>query len=97
MKWILIAIIRLYWLLAPQSIRERCIFRETCSRHVMRCTHERGVTGGWRALTLRMRQCRPGYVLLSADIRTANGSRLVLVADGSLIDANDLRTDLFER
>jgi putative component of membrane protein insertase Oxa1/YidC/SpoIIIJ protein YidD len=86
MKWLIIGAIRIYWLIAPQWLRSRCLFRESCSRHVMRHALERGAVGAWSAFWQRYRQCRPGVRLLELD----GGARIAILADGTTVDADQL-------
>ena len=80
MTWLLLGGIRLYWILRPIQCR-RCVFKESCSRHVYRVTESFGLGAGVGALYSRYRQCRPGYVVCaSADglcLRLADGSYLL--------------------
>ena len=79
MKWLLISAIHLYKKL-PRWFKRKCIFKETCSSHVLRMTRESGFRAGMRNLTIRMLQCRRGYVVLFDGnlkhwvVRFANGS-----------------------
>ena len=79
MKWLLIGVILLYRRL-PRRLKRKCLFKETCSAHVLRMTRESGFRVGMRNLWLRMTQCCPGYVVLfDGDVkhwvvRFANGS-----------------------
>jgi len=79
MKWLLIGVIHLYRSL-PHCFKRKCLFKETCSLHVLRMTRESGFRMGIRNLRIRMAQCRTGYVVLfDGDVkhwvvRFANGS-----------------------
>jgi hypothetical protein len=66
MRWVLLAAIQAYWRLKPPNGWRTCLFRESCSRHVYRRTVEDGLFAGLLALRLRMRRCRPGFVVLPA-------------------------------
>jgi putative component of membrane protein insertase Oxa1/YidC/SpoIIIJ protein YidD len=68
MKWLLMALIHLYWII-PQKRRRRCIFKQTCSKYVYQTTKEKGFFNGIQALKQRMRQCRPAYALYTGDDR----------------------------
>lgn len=87
MKWLLLGAIRAYWRLIPPERRRRCLFRESCSRHVYRRARDEGFISGLRALARRWRACRPGYGLLAA--REA-GEPLVLLADGAVMRIDQL-------
>jgi putative component of membrane protein insertase Oxa1/YidC/SpoIIIJ protein YidD len=62
MKYLLLLLIRLYWLL-PKAWRRRCIFKCTCSHYVFQITRQYGFIAGIKALRKRYKQCRPGYNL----------------------------------
>lgn len=78
MKSLLLAAIRFYWFAWPALRRRRCLFRETCSKHVYRITERRGLMAGLRALRTRTQQCRPGFALAECA-----GHTVVVFADGS--------------
>lgn len=84
MKWLLLGGIRLYWILWPTHERRRCVFRESCSRHVYRVCAAHGIGAGLGAWRVRYRQCRPGYAVFASP----DGLRLRL-ADGSHLLARD--------
>jgi uncharacterized protein len=79
MKWTLIGVIHLYRRLPP-SFKRKCLFKETCSSHVLRMTRASGFCVGLRSLRLRILQCRPGYVVFFDNdenhwaVRFADGS-----------------------
>jgi len=80
MKYILLVIIRLYWLI-PCKYRRKCIFKESCSRYVYRNTQERGIIGGMQSLKKRVCTCRNPKGLFE----TKDGQQLIILADGSTI------------
>src|SRR5689334_416441 len=79
MKWVLIGIIHLYRR-SPARFKRTCLFRSTCSAHVLQTTRASGFWAGLRSLRLRIRQCRAGYVIYFDNdknhwaVRLANGS-----------------------
>jgi uncharacterized protein len=85
MKWVLIAIIKLYWIVIPENKKRTCLFKETCSRYVYRHTVEHGFFKGMRALVQRAKKCRKGYQLYTGE----NGFEIKL-ADGSIICENEI-------
>lgn len=66
MKWLLIALIHLYWII-PKKHRRPCIFKHTCSKYVYQTTKEKGLLRGIQALKQRMKQCTPNYALYTGD------------------------------
>ena len=91
MSYALICLIRLYWLW-PCKRHRRCIFRETCSRHVYRITKRHGFLAGARSLKRRILHCRPGYV-----ITAQSGELGLLFKDGTFVGQQFIRDDLLEK
>lgn len=64
----------------PAFFKRKCLFKETCSAHVLRIAYESGLRVGLLTLRERVSQCRPGYlVFFDAEINCwgvcfANGS-----------------------
>jgi uncharacterized protein len=79
-KHLLLACMRGYWKFWPRHLKRRCIYRETCSCHVYRVTTQRGFLEGCRALSQRIRTCRPGYTVSTH--RTEIG---LILRDGSFL------------
>ena len=61
MKWVLLNVIHFYWQLRFLRKRRTCLFKESCSHHVYRITHDSGFKAGVVALGYRISSCRPGY------------------------------------
>jgi hypothetical protein len=91
MKWLLLIVIRAYWVVIPSRHRRVCLFRETCSRYVDRITRTEGLVAGLIALFRRYHQCRGGYRRVLSE--TAEGWALRL-SDGTLVEARDLSLEL---
>lgn len=68
MRYTLLFIIQLYWLLVPKNKRRQCIFKETCSNYVYRITRQQGLRAGIAALNDRKKKCRPGYYYINENI-----------------------------
>jgi hypothetical protein len=92
MRWVLLAAIQAYWRLKPPNGWRTCLFRESCSRHVYRRTVEDGLFAGLLALRLRMRRCRPGFVVLPAT--PLRPEPLVLLRDGSAAPLSEMAAHL---
>lgn len=60
----------MYWFLIPAKKRNRCIFSESCSKHVYKKTKEKGLWYGLKALRFRYQNCRPGYQLIPVENET---------------------------
>ncbi|MFM5893100.1 MAG: hypothetical protein ACKOQM_01525 [Novosphingobium sp.] len=91
MRWMIRAIIRTYWLLIPAYRRRKCLFKESCSRHVYRET-DAGFHDAIRAFRYRFGACRPGYVRL--ETKDADGTALFMMRDGSIVRADLLAVGL---
>ena len=88
MKWLLIAAIRLYQNALRPHLGRVCIFQESCSRAVLERTQRLGFVAGISELTVRLKQCRPGYRPL--DIFSKDGERLFVLADLTIVKASCL-------
>ncbi len=84
MKYLLLVLIRLYWLV-PSKSRNRCLFKEFCCRHVFRVTSTNGFKAGIKALKFRFRTFRPTYKLLAVGRQS-----VLLCKNGHLIDAANM-------
>lgn len=62
MRWLLLAIIRMYWLI-PKSKRRTCLFKKSCSHYVYDATKLHGLQKGLECLRYRFKNCRQGYIL----------------------------------
>lgn len=90
MKGVVIGAIRLYQILAPRSLRERCIFASSCSQFVLEGAARGGVTLAWLRLRQRMRVCGPGYYAVAFKDADGNDNVAVLLRDGSTVPASEL-------
>ncbi|MEN2487062.1 membrane protein insertion efficiency factor YidD [Flavobacterium sp. B11] len=61
MKYIILLIIRMYWILIPQSKRRKCIFKKSCSNYVFETTQKEGLISGLKAFRFRYNNCRNGF------------------------------------
>jgi len=68
MKYLLLVLIKCYWLIVPKSKRRKCIFRETCSQYVYRITLNKGFGHGLKALQFRYRNYKNGYEIFKNPI-----------------------------
>ncbi len=80
MKYILMFLIRLYWLI-PKKRRRNCIFKENCSAYIYRVLKEKGLKAGIDACIHRYKQCRPGYI----HFKTDDGTQWVMLKDQTII------------
>ncbi len=80
MQYLLLGLIRLYWLIMPKAWRRECIFRVSCSYHVYGITQREGLLAGLSAFKYRWKTCRPGY-----RVECWDGNMMVHLADGSVV------------
>ena len=90
MRQVLAAMVVTYQRLAPNKIRGRCIFGESCSNFVLRRLREDGAGAGLRAFRERFEQCRPGYFLLPRGALDEAMETPVRLADGSVVEVATL-------
>lgn len=64
MKWVFLLTIRFYWWVIPPSKRNRCIFKESCSRAVYWEIKQKGLLLGLKMFHFRFQNCRSGYHLV---------------------------------
>lgn len=86
MRYLLLIVIRIYWLW-PKAGRRQCIFEESCSHYVFGITKRHGMAAGIRALKKRYRTCRGGYYRIDD-----NRARLV---DGSIVAVDRLNKNIW--
>ncbi len=61
MKLFILLVIRLYWVLIPQSNRRKCIFKTSCSNYVFEITQKEGFMKGLKAFQFRYKNCRGNF------------------------------------
>lgn len=82
MKFLLILMIRLYWVTFPKSKRRTCIFRISCSQHVYQTTKKEGFYKGLIALRYRYLNCRSGFQIFDHPI---DGSKMIMLPSGQVL------------
>ncbi len=85
MKWTILFVIRLYWLI-PKRYKRSCLFKVSCSNFVYKSAQERGFLCGISAYLTRKKQFRPGYQII---ISKSIGNQIKLV-DGCFISENEV-------
>lgn len=70
MKYLLLFIIKAYWLLIPTSKRKHCLFKQSCSNYVFQEAKDQGLVKGLKALLFRYENCRSGYQLIPVENET---------------------------
>jgi uncharacterized protein len=79
MKYFLLVIIKLYWLI-PAKHRRECLFKESCSKYVYRITSEQGFLEGMKSLKKRINQCSGGYATFKIE-----NQEMVLLKDKTIV------------
>jgi putative component of membrane protein insertase Oxa1/YidC/SpoIIIJ protein YidD len=92
MKFLILGIIQLYWLLIPEKRRRNCIFKISCSRYVYSQTKYFGFIAGLTGAKNRFYQCRPGYKVIR------NGAKFICLHlnDGTKLLKPDISLKLIE-
>lgn len=93
MKYFVLAAVQLYCLTIRPFLSRRCIFRESCSAHVLRVARTQGGRAGLIALVSRMRACRPGYYVVVSSQTLETEFHL---ADGTVVSVDDVSEAVFE-
>jgi len=83
---LLINIIRLYQVFFPKKYRGKCLYKESCSNHVLRITRDKGLAKGLKALTYRYKNCRPNYYLTT----DKSGNKLLITASNEVVEEKDI-------
>lgn len=90
MKYLIIWAILLYQRVAPPSIRERCIFKVSCSNYVLEGAREVGALEALKRFRHRTKCCRPGYKPINTQIADHEGLFLLRLRDGSIAEEKEL-------
>ena len=65
--------------------RRECLFRVSCSEHVLRAARVEGLGGAWLAFRERLRTCRADY-----SVAVRNGQPCALTRSGDLLPFAEL-------
>lgn len=87
MRLILLNIIRLYWLIIPESKRKKCIFNISCSNKIYDEIKLNGLKSGLKELNFRVKNCRPGFDVFT-DYKT--GHIKMILKTGVILDENQI-------
>lgn len=85
MKFLFLTIIRLYQAFAPESIRSKCLYKESCSNYVFRITKDIGFKAGINAFIHRIKNCKPGYYIIEE-----KGKLLLITINNEVIEEKDI-------
>jgi putative component of membrane protein insertase Oxa1/YidC/SpoIIIJ protein YidD len=68
MKYLILYIIKLYWLIKPKNSKPKCIFKKSCSHYIYVKTEKHGLTEGIKAFVFRFKNCRNGFEIFNNPI-----------------------------
>ena len=81
MKYLMLAVIKIYQIFIPKQFRGKCLFKESCSQYVYRITKEKGYRAGINALRYRINNCRGNYYLIES-----NGKILLITVRNEVVE-----------
>ncbi|MCY0968924.1 membrane protein insertion efficiency factor YidD [Chryseobacterium wangxinyae] len=87
MKYLLLLIIKIYWLIIPASKRRQCIFRKSCSKYVYEETISKGLFSGLTAFRYRFKNCRSGVHFFENPV---NGKLQIILPNNQVHDENEI-------
>ena len=91
MKYLMLLIIRVYWLLIPSNFRRSCLFSVSCSKYVYHKTKMYGMVAGIIAFKNRYKQCRPGYKI---GYNSLDGTKELHLVDGTILREEEIACEL---
>jgi len=94
MKYLLKALIKLYWLVIPESKRRNCIYRVSCSRQVYKITNEYGFIKGIKELSHRFKTCRPNHEIIKVDKENV---LFIKLKDGTFLKEDEIAVSILEQ
>ncbi|AOC95816.1 MULTISPECIES: membrane protein insertion efficiency factor YidD [Flavobacterium] len=94
MKYLTLLIIRLYWILIPQSNRRKCIFKKSCSNYVFEITQKEGFMKGLKAFQFRYKNCRGNFSIFKNPI---NDQIQMILPSQIIIDREEIAERLIKQ
>ncbi|MXO05234.1 MULTISPECIES: membrane protein insertion efficiency factor YidD [Flavobacterium] len=94
MKYLTLLIIRLYWILIPQSNRRKCIFKKSCSNYVFEITQKEGFIKGLKAFQFRYKNCRGNFSIFKNPI---NDQIQMILPSQIIIDREEIAERLIKQ
>jgi len=91
MKYILLYLIKLYWLFIPANKRRTCIYHKSCSRYVYDIANEKGLLLGLKALIYRIKTCRPNHEIIFLD---KENTFLIKLSNGTILQENEISENI---
>lgn len=87
MKYLILLIIRLYWLSKPKYRKPKCIFKKSCSRYVYEITQQQGFLKGLKSFVFRYKNCRGNFEIFKNPI---NNKTRILLPSRIIIEENEI-------
>lgn len=91
MRNFLLYFIKLYWFFIPADKRQTCIYHKSCSRHVYDITSEKGLFLGLKALTTRIKTCRPNHEIIYLP---KENTLLIKLSNGTVLQQNEISENI---
>ena len=91
MKHLLLYFIKFYWHFVPANERRTCIYHKSCSRHVYDITNQKGLFVGLKALTTRIKTCRPNHEIIYLD---KENTLLIKLSNGTILQQNEISENI---
>ncbi len=85
MKQLLIIPIKIYQRFYPVKLRGVCLFKESCSNHVLKVTNDNGLLKGIKSLIYRYKNCRPNYKIIEL-----KNSVILVTSEHNVHDASEI-------
>lgn len=83
----------MYWILVAESNRRNCLHSISCSKHVYNVTDKNGLIKGLRALSRRIKTCRPGSEVIWLH---EENTVLLKLANGTILNEKEISVDILK-
>lgn len=87
MKYLILLIIRMYWLIKSKKSKPKCIFKKSCSHYVYEEALHYGFLRGLKAFHFRYKNCRYGNEIFK---NTVNNDIQMMLPSKSIIDSKEI-------
>lgn len=94
MKWLLLAVIKLYWFFIPEKKRRACLYKESCSKYVYRNTLECGLVKGLKCLLHRFKTCNPHHEVIYL---ATDNTYVIRLKTGEFLQEDDCNNSLLPK
>ncbi len=85
MKYLFMFIIKCYWHFYPKKYKPKCLYKESCSKHIFKKFKHEGLKAGLEAFHSRIQSCRPNYRFIEID-----NEIVILTSNGKVITNNEM-------